>query len=153
MSASVSPFSDAQPSAAKDPNRFKIGTLTYTKAGLITLFLFLLWGDFCFTIMETVVPSILPLELNAFGAPNWMLGLVITTVPNVMAAGLNPIISVRSDRFRSRWGRRVPFLFLPTPFVALFMVLLGYAAPIGHWFLLSILAGLFSETTVILIFF
>lgn len=151
MSAPVSPLSTVRQSAAKDPRRFKIGTLTYTKAGLITLFLFLLWGDFCFTIMETVVPSILPLELNAFGAPNWMLGLIITTIPNVMAAVLNPIISVRSDRFRSRWGRRVPFLFVATPFVTVFMVLLGYAAPIGRWLHESILAGRFSEAPVILI--
>lgn len=151
MPASSTSPATPKPDQAKDPNRFKLGTLSYTKAGLITLFLFLLWGDFCFTIMEIVVPSILPLELNHFGAPNWMLGLVITTIPNLMAAVLNPIISVQSDRFRSRWGRRIPFLFVATPFVTIFMVLLGYAAPIARWLHASVMAGRFSETTVILV--
>lgn len=27
---------------------FRVGTLTYTKAGLFSLFAWLLWGDFCF---------------------------------------------------------------------------------------------------------
>lgn len=136
--------------AAVAPDRFRAGSLLYTRAGLITLFLFLLWGDFCFTIIEIVVPSILPLELNALGAPNWMLGLIVTTIPNIIAAVFNPVVSIRSDRLRSRWGRRIPFLFVATPFVTIFMVLLGYAAPIGRWLHGAILAGRFSETTVIL---
>ncbi|MEZ0218242.1 MAG: MFS transporter [Rariglobus sp.] len=151
MSAHVPTPDAARPSAPQDPERFKIGTLLYSKAGLITLFLFLLWGDFCFTIIEIVVPSILPLELNALGAPNWMLGLIVTTIPNIMAAVFNPVVSVRSDRFRSRWGRRIPFLLIATPFVAFFMVLLGYAAPIGRWLHGAVLTGRFSETTVILV--
>jgi maltose/moltooligosaccharide transporter len=138
-------------SPANDPNRLKVGTLTYTKASLITLFLFLLWGDFCFTLMETVVPSILPLKLNAIGAPNWALGLIVTTIPNIMAAAINPIISFRSDRFRSKWGRRIPFLFGATPFLVLFLVLLGYAAPIGQWLHDIALHGRFSEMSVMLV--
>src|SRR4051812_8128449 len=144
MSVPASPPTVAQPAAA-DPNRFKVGTLTYSKAGLITLFLFLLWGDFCFTLMETVVPSILPLKLNSIGAPNWVLGLIVTTIPNIMAAAINPIISFRSDRFRSKWGRRIPFLFGATPFLVIFLILLGYAAPIGRWLHDIGLQGRFSE--------
>lgn len=144
MSASI------LPPPVLDPDRFKLGTLSYTKLGLITLFLYLLWGDFCFTMIEIVVPSIIPLELNTYGAPNWMLGLVVTTIPNIMAAVLNPIISVKSDRFRSRWGRRIPFLFLATPFVTIFMILLGYAAPIGRWLHRVMATGDVSETFVIL---
>ena len=34
------------------------------------LFFWLLWGDFCFTLMEQVIPSILPLELRPLGASN-----------------------------------------------------------------------------------
>jgi maltose/moltooligosaccharide transporter len=145
------PSTPALQAAATDPYRFKVGTLTYSKAGLITLFLFLLWGDFCFTLMETVVPSIMPLKLNSIGAPNWALGLIVTTIPNIMAAAINPIISFRSDRFRSRWGRRIPFLFGATPFLVLFLILLGYAAPIGRWLHDIGLQGRFSEMTVMLV--
>jgi len=132
------------------PALFSVGTLTYNKAGLITLFLFLLWGDFCFQLMELVVNNILPLKVNSFHAPNWILGLIVTTIPNLMSAVINPIISFRSDRLRSKWGRRIPFLFGATPFLVIFLVLLGYVEPIGRWVHAGILGGRFSETTVLL---
>jgi hypothetical protein len=50
--------------------------LTYTKAGLFVLFSWLLWGDFCYTLMEAVVPSILPLKLKGLGCSNWLMGLI-----------------------------------------------------------------------------
>jgi maltose/moltooligosaccharide transporter len=141
----------AAPPASADSTPYKVGTLAYTKAGLITVFLFLLWGDFCFTLMEIVVPSILPLKFNAIGAPNWALGLVMATIPNMMTALINPVISVRSDRFRSKWGRRIPFLAGATPFLVFFLVLLGYATPIGRWVQTALLGGRFSEMTVMLV--
>ena len=139
----------APPEPASD--RFKVGTLSYTKAGMITVFLFLLWGDFCFTLMETVVPTLMPLKFNAIGAPNWVLGLVMSTIPNIMTAGINPLISVRSDRLRSKWGRRIPFLAGATPFLVLFLVLLGCADRIGPWVHSVILGGRFSENTVLIV--
>lgn len=141
------PFSPQRPDAA----RFKVGTLSYTKAGLITVFLYLLWGDFCFTLMETVVPSILPLKLNSIGASNWTIGLIMTTIPNLMNAFINPFISFRSDRFRSRWGRRIPFLAAVTPFLVVFLILLGYSEPIGRWAHHVLLGGKGSDTFVILL--
>ena len=36
------------------------GTLTYTKMGLISLFAFMMWGDFCNALMQTIIPSIMP---------------------------------------------------------------------------------------------
>lgn len=141
----------AQTDAGAAPDRYRVGTLRYTRAGLVTMFLYLLWGDFCFTLMETVVPSILPLKFNAIGAPNWALGLILVTIPNIMAATINPIISFRSDRFRSKWGRRIPFLAGATPFLVFFLGLLGYATPIGRWVHASLLGGAVSEVTVLLV--
>jgi hypothetical protein len=43
---------------------YRAGTLSYTRAALVTLFVYLLWGDFCFTAMETIVPSVLPIMLK-----------------------------------------------------------------------------------------
>ena len=48
---------------------FKCGTLIYTKKGLMLMFAWLLWGDFCFTLMETIAGSVMPWKfksLNAF---------------------------------------------------------------------------------------
>ncbi|KKS44670.1 MAG: hypothetical protein A2Y13_02260 [Planctomycetes bacterium GWC2_45_44] len=112
---------------------YRAGTLTYTRLGLITLFLWLLWGDFCFTLMRAVIPNLLPLALKDLGASNLLMGVVIGSIPSLMNMIVNPIISVRSDRYRSRFGRRIPFLFIATPFVALFLILIGYSDAIGIW--------------------
>ena len=134
-----------------DPTRFHVGTLSYSRLGLLSLFLLLLWGDFCFTLMETVVPSILPLKFNAIGAPNWALGLIVVTIPNLMNAFINPIISFRSDRFRSKWGRRIPFLAGATPFLVIFLILLGYSEPICHWVHATVLGGRFTELNILMV--
>ena len=82
-----------------NPNHYKVGTLTYTKASLITLFVYLLWGDFCWQLMETVMPSLLPLKFADIHADNKEIALIMTSIPAAMTAILNPIISFRSDRF------------------------------------------------------
>ncbi|CAN5773985.1 hypothetical protein BH09VER1_BH09VER1_16910 [soil metagenome] len=122
----------ALPPGTADP-RYSCGTLVYTQAGLFTLFSWLIWGDFCFSLMENIWPSILPLMLKAQGTSNLTLALIITVIPSAMNFVLNPIISTASDRFRSPRGRRIPFLLAATPFVTLFLVLLGFAPQLGTW--------------------
>ena len=131
------------------PKIYRVGTLTYTKAKLAMLFFWLLWGDVCYQLMETVGPSILPLKLMKLDAPNWALGLLITTIPSSMGFFLNPVISFKSDRFRSRWGRRIPFIFFTAPFLVLSLILLGFGDHIGFWMQhhLSSLSG-FSPNSV-----
>ena len=53
---------------------FRAGSLIYSKKGLFILFAWMLWGDFCFTLMEAVVPSILPLKLRSLGSANVLTG-------------------------------------------------------------------------------
>ncbi len=111
--------------------RYRVGTLQYTRASLATLFAWMLWGDFCFTLMEAVIPSILPLRLKELGAPNLALSLIVSTIPSILNTMLNPVISFRSDRFRSRWGRRIPFLVFATPFLTLTLVVMGFSSELG----------------------
>lgn len=126
-----------------DP-KYQHGSLVYTKAGLFTLCAWLLWGDFCFTLMESIWPNILPLMLKSEGASNTILGFAITTIPSAMNFFLNPVISTASDRYRSRHGRRIPFLFFATPFIAFFLILLGFSRELGHWAHLA-LARMFPD--------
>lgn len=112
---------------------WKCGSLVYTKRGLIALFGWLLWGDFCFTFMEAVVPSILPLHLRNLGASNTLIGIVLTTLPGIFNVTITPWVSFKSDRHRSRWGRRIPFMLFTLPFVALSMILIGFSDQIGAW--------------------
>ncbi len=44
---------------------------------------------------------------------------------------LNPIVSYRSDRLRSRLGRRVPYLILSTPVIVIGLVGLAFSPPLG----------------------
>jgi len=104
---------------------YHCGTLTYTKMGLFVLFAWLLWGDFCFTMMETVVPSILPLKLKGLGCSNWLMGLILTTAPGIMNMTICPYVSFKSDRYRSRWGRRIPFIIWTMPFLCGSLALMG----------------------------
>jgi hypothetical protein len=130
---------------------YRIGTLSYTKHGLFMLFAYLLWGDFCFTLMEQVFPSVTPLTMGNLGARNILVGLVITTIPYILNAVVCPWVSFKSDRHRSKRGRRIPFLLFPTPFVALFLVLIGLSPDIGRFLARTILHSThISQTAIVL---
>ncbi len=118
----VSPNTITVPPGGKT---YHCGTLTYTKMGLFVLFAWLLWGDFCFTMMEAVVPSILPLKLKDLGCSNWLMGLILTTAPSVLNMTVCPYVSFKSDRYRSKWGRRIPFIIWTMPFLCASLALMG----------------------------
>ncbi|MFA5865456.1 MAG: MFS transporter [Phycisphaerae bacterium] len=139
---------------ADHPDRYRVGTLQYTKMGLVMAFVWLLWGDFSFTLMEKIIPSVLPLKLQSLNASNWLMTCLVSTIPGVMTVTFNPYISFSSDRYRSRWGRRIPFLVFGTPFIVLVLVLLGYSDQIGrllHTLLIHWFPSLTPETTIIII--
>ncbi len=127
-------MTDLQPSplvgagAGGDPGAktFHCGTLTYTKLGLVGLFAWLLWGGFCFTLMESVEPRVLPLKLKSLGCSNWLMALIMTSAPGVLNMTICPYISFKSDRYRSKWGRRIPFIASTMPFLCLCLVLIGW---------------------------
>ena len=113
---------------------YSVGSLVYNRKGLAVLFAWMLWGDFCFTLMETVVgPIILSSKLGSLGASNTLIALIMTTVPGIMNTTVCPWVSFRSDRHRGRLGRRIPFILYTLPFLSLFLVLLGYSEQIGGW--------------------
>jgi len=111
---------------------YRAGTLVYTKAGLFLLFGCLLWGDFCY-FMSEAVPGIMPLKFKDLHCPEYLIGIVLATIPRAFGAVCNPIISFRSDRFRSRWGRRIPFIFVTMPFLVLSFIGIGYAPDIAGY--------------------
>lgn len=120
-------------SGRKDDRRLTVGTLRYTMASLMVVFVWLLWGDFCFTVMEYVNGSIVPLRLRELHAPDWVLPIILTTIPSIINFTLNPVISTISDRHRSRWGRRIPFLLFSAPFLSGTLVLMAFSPEISSW--------------------
>ena len=127
------------PSPAAEPRTYRVGTLVYTRATLIPMMFWMLWGAFSFQILESV-PSVIPLQLRWEGASDSVLGLAGSQFA-ILSFFFFPIIGMQSDRRRGRLGRRRPFLLWCTPPVLLSLVLLGAAKP-GGSFLHHALASL-----------
>lgn len=129
---------------------YSVGTLSYTRWGLVNIFVWLLWGDFCFSMMEILIPVLLPLFLKQHDASATTIGIIVGSIPALLNFIINPIVSTCSDRTRSRWGRRIPYLFFTSPFVTLFLILLGWSDDIGAWLQASVLNGGFSVSAVVI---
>lgn len=141
------------PLAGPPRQLWKVGTLAYTTGGLLILFCWLLAGDFAWSMKERSVMWVVQLLIKKFEASDMIAGLLIGALPQALALVLTPIISYRSDRHRGRWGRRIPFLIIPTPIAALSMVGLAFSPAIGE-FLHRLLGGLSpGENPSILIVF
>ena len=106
--------------------------LAYTTRGLVVVFSYLLIGDFCLQFMEAVMPSIMPLQLDAAGASNTVKAAVLGTTSALFNLMLNPYISFKSDGMRTAWGRRRPILLCMTPVVCLALGLIAFAPEVAQ---------------------
>lgn len=112
---------------------WKVGTLTYSLAGIVLLFSWLLLGDFSYMLRERSAAPVTQLMLKKYEATDLITGVFLLTIPWTIILLVGPAVSYWSDHCRSRWGRRIPFLFVPTPFVTLSILGLAYSPPIGRW--------------------
>ena len=132
---------------------WKVGTLTYSSAGIAILFFWLLWGDFAWSMKERSAGSVAQLMLKSFGTSDMLLGLLMGSLPNAIGMLLGPIISYRSDRHRGRWGRRIPYLMVTTPIAVLAMVGLALSPWMGGVLQKFLGPANIGLDTAILIFF
>jgi maltose/moltooligosaccharide transporter len=117
------------------PKTWTVGSITYTRPQLIHVFFWLLWGDFCLTIMDGfVMGPVLTLQMKAAGASNAAIGFLNGTVMAIMSALLVSVIGTASDRHRGRLGRRMPFLLWSTPPLAICLGLVGFSRQIAEFF-------------------
>lgn len=119
--------------ASAGPPRWQAGTLVYTTGGLVALFAWLLLGDFAWSMRDRSVGPMSQWYLNSLGVPNLLFGLLISSFPAFIGLVLGPIISVRSDRHRGKWGRRIPFLLVTTPLAAFGMIGLAVTPLVAKW--------------------
>ncbi|MEO7933402.1 MAG: MFS transporter [Chthoniobacterales bacterium] len=124
------PPSPAQPKA---PKTWNVGTLTYTMAGLVAVFGWLLCGDFAWSMRDRSVAPMAQWYLSNLKVPNVVFGLLLTSFPALLGLILGPIIAVKSDRHRGKFGRRIPFLLVTTPFAAFGMIGLGLTPLLANW--------------------
>jgi len=113
------------PSPVSEPGTYRAGALRYNLYGLIVVCFWLVWGGFVSTLCDGSIPGILPLAFKDLGASIEANALLNKTIAYLIAFVLAPIVSFWSDRHRGRRGRRIPFLLWSTPFVGLFLVLIG----------------------------
>lgn len=122
---------DAPSPSAGGTKTWRVGTLVYTTGGLMVLFCLLLFGDFAWQLKERSVGATAQLVLRKFQASDFLVGLLIGSIPAAIGMIVGPIISVRSDRHRGRWGRRIPYLLIPLPFVVASMAGLAFSPTVG----------------------
>ncbi len=118
---------------AGKPKIWTVGTLTYTSSGIAVLFFWLLWGDFAWSMRDRSVFPMAQWYLKDIGVPNVLFGLLMSSFPALVGMILGPIISVKSDRHRGKWGRRIPFLLVTTPIAAFGMIALAFTPVMARW--------------------
>lgn len=108
------------------------GTLVYTAGGLAVLFLWLMWGDFAYSMKDRATGTVAALMLKKFDVSDFLFGIIMISFPNFTNIFLCPIVSYRSDRHRGRFGRRIPYLLLTTPFIVIGLAGLGFTPPLAR---------------------
>lgn len=119
--------------------RFRVGTLRYSALGLATVIIWLLVGEIGMAMRDrALMPASLEV-LSRYSATDHHVSLLLSGIPAVLSLFVSPLIGPASDRFRSRWGRRRPFLLTLAPIGGL--ALLGIAASAKAGALLAAMAG------------
>ena len=122
---------EGNPPTSGDRGRWSVGTLTYTAGGLALLFVLLLLGDFAWQMRERSAAPVVQLLIKRFQASDFLTGFFLITVPWTAIMIVGPAVSFWSDRHRGRWGRRIPFILVQTPIVALAMVSIAFSPVLG----------------------
>jgi len=81
------------------------------------------FGFLGISIIWSVYNSFIPPFLRDYALPWWLVGLVMT-FDNIAGIIIQPYIGQLSDRTRTRFGRRMPFLMVGAPIAALFFILI-----------------------------
>lgn len=121
------------------PKIWRVGTLTYTSVGLVSLFCWLLGGDFAWAMKDRAIVPAATLLIREFGVSDLLFSIIIIAFPSFTNIFLMPAISYISDRHRGRLGRRIPFLAFTTPFIVVGACGLGFSPILGR--LLSQICG------------
>ena len=111
-------------------SEYRVGSLTYDKRSLRWLFFWLLLGNFSMAVTASALPRLLPLQLDVNGLKASDIGWLLSLGP-LASLLLSPFIGVWSDRLRSKWGRRRPFLLISTPIMAAGLVVIPHIKSSG----------------------
>lgn len=85
------------------------------------------FGFFGISVIWSVYNSYVPIFLREYNLPLWLVGAIMT-FDNIAGITIQPWVGFLSDRTRTQFGRRMPFLMVGAPIGALFFALI----PILH---------------------
>lgn len=93
-------------------------------------------GFFGISLVWPIYNSYMPLLYEKYIASKAAIGGIMT-IDNWLALTLTPFIGYLSDRTRTRYGRRIPYLLIGAPIAAAFTMLIPLGWAIGMWLLLT----------------
>lgn len=134
------------PPTEHKPRRWQVGTLVYGPRALALLFLFLLLGDFAFSLRERAVQEVFKAMLLSMSNNALLLNILVGALPAAVTMVVALVAGAWSDRTRTSLGRRIPFLLVSAPIVGLSLIGLAYSDALGH--MLADLLGLAPEKRV-----
>jgi MFS family permease len=76
--------------------------------------------------------AVVTLLLKRFHASDTLVGLLMGSLQAALVILIAPVVSYKSDRLNSRWGRRIPFILVPTPFIVIGLVAMAFSPEIGR---------------------
>lgn len=84
------------------------------------------FGFFGISIIWALYNAYVPIFLKDFALSSFIIGIVMV-IDNIFAIIMLPYIGALSDRTRTRWGRRMPYIMIGAPSGALFFALIPIA--------------------------
>jgi MFS family permease len=140
--------------------KLSVGSLAHTRQGLAMAIFWILLGAFAWALKGRTGQPTVQILLSDFGESDDSSGILVGAFPGFLTLLFLPILGYLSDSFRSRWGRRIPFLAITIPFVAVSMLGIAVSPSLGTYlgqtldwhlpgdnnvvFLLSLSWGLFA---------
>ena len=113
--------------------RYACGTLNYTLRSLAAVFIWLMVGGMTLSVFTMLPGCMLPVKLQELGASDFQNSIILAVIGGTLNIIICPMVGFKSDRYRSRWGRRIPFILMSLPFISLSLILFGFGDRIGSW--------------------
>ena len=105
---------------------YQCGTLKFNLFQIWSLFFWMLWGAVGMNILGASFNSATPFLFRNHGLSDTFIAVIMGTVFSWMNTVINPILSTVSDNWRSKLGRRIPFILYTALPAALLMAALPF---------------------------
>ena len=129
--------------AEESTDKLVCGTLKYTVKTLIFASMWLMLGGMTLALCAYLPGRLLPIQLLDIGATDAQKSFILSIISGVLNMIVCPIVGYKSDRYRSRFGRRIPFILMSLPFFSLALFLFGCTGKMGGW-IANALSGIVS---------